>query len=166
MIRVAHLNALSEHEARDALTHCCGAARWVSAMLARRPFADEAAVAVAAAESYKLLKDEDWLEAFRHHPKIGDIANLRKKFAATAHLASQEQAGVAAASEATLARFAALNDEYERRHGFIFIVCATGKSAGEMLALLEDRIVNGPAIELRKAVEEQKKITALRLEKI
>ena len=160
MIRAAVLNALSSTDALHALTECCGARAWVAAMEKCRPFRDEAHVLAAAAACFAGLTDADWLEAFRHHPKIGDMASLRLKFA------GEEQGAVAGASDATLAALAAQNAAYERRHGFIFIVCATGKSAGEMLALLTARLPNDKATELANAAAEQRKITAIRLEKL
>jgi 2-oxo-4-hydroxy-4-carboxy-5-ureidoimidazoline decarboxylase len=163
VIRVAAWNALSRAEAVVALRHCCGAARWVEAMEKARPFADEADLKRASAAAFAGLGDADWREAFAHHPKIGDAASLRARFASTAHLAGREQAGVEGAAAKTLERLAALNRDYERRHGFIFIVCATGKSADEMLALLVARIDRDTAAELRTAAAEQEKITALRL---
>lgn len=162
----AVLDAMPAAAARTALTHCCGASAWVSAMLAARPFRDAAGLAAAAAASFSRLAEKDWLEAFAHHPKIGDVDSLREKFAATAHLAGQEQAGVQAATDATLTALRDGNVLYEHLHGFIFIVCATGKTAGEMLALLEERMPRTRDEELKTAAGEQAKITALRLAKL
>jgi 2-oxo-4-hydroxy-4-carboxy-5-ureidoimidazoline decarboxylase len=157
---------LSGLEARAALERCCGASRWVDAMLALRPFADRAALFAAADRAFAVLARADWLEAFSHHPKIGDLDALRSKFATTAGWAGEEQRGASAADEATLRRLAEGNRAYEERFGYIFIVCATGKSASEMLALLEARLGNAPEFELAVAASEQKKITRLRLEKL
>jgi 2-oxo-4-hydroxy-4-carboxy-5-ureidoimidazoline decarboxylase len=109
------------------------------------------------------LERSDWLEAFSHHPKIGDRAALRERFPTTGHLSEKEQAGVDGASEATLTALAEANGEYERKFGYIFIVCATGKTAREMLEMLSDRLRNECESEIRIAAEEQAKITALRL---
>ena len=109
------------------------------------------------------LAERDWLEAFAHHPKIGDLDSLESKFRATADLASNEQRGVRAASTPTLEQLRSANLEYERRFGYIFIVCATGKSAPEMLQLLRERLTNDAETELRQAAAEQSKITRLRL---
>jgi len=109
------------------------------------------------------LTEPDWLEAFAHHPRIGDRASLAERFPATHHLSSQEQAAVGAAHADVLTELAASNQEYFDRFGFIFIVCATGKTAAEMLQLLRDRLSHDRATELRFAAEEQAKITALRL---
>ncbi len=132
----------------------------------RRPFADDAA-ALAAAESCAASLDEiDWLTAFAAHPMIGDVDSLRARYAATKLLAAREQLGVEAASEATLAELARLNREYRERFGFIFIVCAAGKTAEEMLHLLRSRIGNSREAELSNAVTEQLQITRLRLQKL
>ncbi len=108
----------------------------------------------------------DILEAFSHHPRIGDVDSLRKKFATTADWATSEQSGAQAASEAVLRDLAQGNRDYEARFGHIFIVCATGKSAAEMLALLRARIDHAPDVELRIAAAEQEKIAHLRLDKL
>ena len=113
------------------------------------------------------LGDGDWLEAFTHHPRIGaDVAKLRERFAATASWSEGEQAAVGQASEEVLQALAEANVAYEARYGYLFIVCATGKSAAEMLAILQERMDNPPANELRIAAGEQAKITHLRLEKL
>lgn len=166
MLNRARLNSLSEADGREALLRCCGSRRWADAMTARRPFADEDALFAAAEEVEKGLARADWLEAFAAHPRIGDAESLRKKFAATASWAANEQAGVASAPEAILQSLAVANRRYEEKFGHIFIVCATGKNAGEMLAILEQRLPNDPATELRVASAEQAKITRLRLEKL
>jgi 2-oxo-4-hydroxy-4-carboxy-5-ureidoimidazoline decarboxylase len=160
----ASLNALSDSAAREALTRCCGATRWVDAMLARRPFASTPALFDAASEIWQGLEREDYLEAFQHHPRIGDsLSELAKRFAKTASMAAREQAKVAQADRATLLALRDQNQAYFERFGYIFIVCATGKSAHDMLALLAERIGNEPAHELAIAAAEQAKITALRL---
>lgn len=117
----------------------------------------------AARDEWFALTQDDWLEAFAHHPKIGDRQALARRFAGTRDLSSREQSGVGAASDATLAALAERNDAYEARFGYIFIVCATGRSAEDMLALLEERLGHRPADEIRIAAEEQARITALRL---
>lgn len=160
------LNALSAEAAFEALQRCCGATAWVQGMLAGRPFNDVPQLMQAAEEIWAGMTPHDILEAFQHHPRIGDIEGLRKKFASTATWASGEQAGVNQASEAVLQALAEGNRAYEARFGYIFIVCATGKSAGEMLAILQSRLPNSPALELKIAAGEQAKITRIRLEKL
>lgn len=160
------LNNLPEAEAIAELTKCCGAHRWVNKMAHARPFKDAAALYATADEVWEHLGKNDWLEAFTHHPKIGDIDSLRAKFANTKEWASGEQAGTALASEEVLRGLAKGNAHYEERFGYIFIVCATGKSASEMLALLQARLNNDPDREIHVAAAEQAKITRLRLEKL
>ena len=136
-------------------------------MLRARPFASADALLRQADQSWNQLEKSDYLEAFSHHPEIGaDLAELRKKFASTAELALGEQAGAATASEATLLALRHGNRAYRERFGFSFIVCASGKSAAEMLALLEQRLPHSADSELAIAAAEQAKITRLRLEKI
>ena len=135
-------------------------------MAARRPFSDAAQLLQAAEDIWWNLSDRDWLEAFSHHPKIGNVDNLRKKFASTASWSEGEQKGVNRASEKTLEQLAKGNNDYESKYGYIFIVCASGKSAEEMLAILQQRLHNKPAEELKIAAGEQSKITAIRLEKL
>ncbi len=135
-------------------------------MAGRRPFAGIDALLKAASEFWAGLSPSDWLEAFRHHPRIGDKESLRRKFASTGAWASQEQAGTAGADEEVLDELARSNALYEEKFGFIFIVCATGRSAGEMLADLKKRLGNDPEAELRVAAAEQDKIIRLRLLKL
>jgi len=164
---LAHLNGLPEAEARAALERCCGARRWVEGMLAGRPFATPRALVERAESVWLELEASDYLEAFAHHPEIGaNLSELKRKFAGTADLSAAEQAGAASASEAVLVALQRQNRAYRERFGHAFIVCATGKSAETMLALLEQRIENSAAEELRVAAAEQAKITRLRLEKL
>jgi allantoicase len=163
----AVLNALSIEDARAALLRCCGATRWAGWMLTQRPFASTEALLKAAAGVWTQMEKADMLEAFSQHPAIGsDIATLRERFAATAVWSSAEQAGVAGADDATLEALRDGNERYRERFGYTFLVCATGKSAAEMLALLRARLPNDPDTELLVAAAEQAKITRLRLEKL
>jgi len=130
------------------------------------PFLSYAHLSGLAEANWWSLDESDWLEAFTHHPKIGeDKAVLKEKFSSTASLSASEQSGINHASEAILDALVEQNANYHTRYGFIFIVCAQGKSAEEMLALLESRIHNPPEEELRIAAGEQAKITGLRLRK-
>lgn len=136
-------------------------------MIAARPFASEAALHEAAERVWAGLGREDYLEAFSHHPRIGeDLAALRARFPDSAGWAQGEQAGVARADDATLAALAANNRRYFERFGYIFIVCASGKSAAQMADLLAARLGNAPDVELAIAAREQARITRLRLEKL
>ncbi|MFN0159140.1 MAG: 2-oxo-4-hydroxy-4-carboxy-5-ureidoimidazoline decarboxylase [Bacteroidota bacterium] len=164
--RLRWLNSLDGQEASEHFTKCCGSSRWVAAMAQRRPFADARQLFAVAEEVWNGLTPEDWKEAFSHHPKIGDISSLREKFASTKTWAAGEQSGVNNTTENTLKALAEGNAEYEKKFGFIFIVCATGKSAEEMLSLLKARRVNTPDMEIAIAAAEQNKITRIRLEKL
>jgi 2-oxo-4-hydroxy-4-carboxy-5-ureidoimidazoline decarboxylase len=157
------INAASPEAAREILSRACGSTRWVDRMLQRRPFGNDARLLSAARIEWFGLTEADWLEAFSHHPKIGDRASLAARFPATHDLSAKEQSGVGGAGADVIAALAEANERYAERFGFIFIVCATGKSAVEMLQLLRDRLTNDRATELRIAAEEQAKITALRL---
>lgn len=159
-------NALSSDEAARMLTSCCGSQTWVKAMSAARPFSDSRQLAGEACRIwYDSCRESDWREAFTHHPKIGDVQSLKEKFASTAHLAGNEQAAVSHASDEVLQALAGANMEYERKNGFIFIVSASGKSAHEMLRLLQGRMGNSAEEEIQIAIGEQLKITLLRLKK-
>jgi 2-oxo-4-hydroxy-4-carboxy-5-ureidoimidazoline decarboxylase len=135
-------------------------------MLARRPFGGRDALLTAARDAWTAASADDWKEAFRHHPKIGGRDLARRRFAATLHLAQKEQAGVAGASADVIAALADANRAYEARFGYIFIVCATGRTAAEMLALVRARLGNDPAMEIHVAAAEQARITALRLDRL
>ncbi len=161
------LNAASDSEAKDMLVRCCGASRWVDGMLSRRPFNDDEALFRVANDVWATMRDADVLEALEHHPRIGaNLDELRKKYASTASWALGEQSGAVSADEVTLTALRDGNVEYEKRFGHIFVVCATGKTAAQMLELLRARLPNDAATELRIAAAEQAKITRIRLEKL
>ncbi len=160
MTRADYLNSLPAVAARSALGRCCGARRWVDAMLAARPFASDAELLATAERVWWGLGRADWLEAFAAHPKIG------ARVGAGMDWARREQAGADGAAQATLAALAQGNDTYEERFGHVFLISATGKTADEMLGALRGRLANDPATELRVAAEEQAKITRLRLDKL
>lgn len=167
MSAAARLDGARDDEALAMLTRCCGASRWARAMSERRPFGSDDALFRAADEVWATMSREDVLEALTHHPRIGaNLDELRKKYGSTADWAAGEQSGAAAAGEETLRALRDGNARYEARFDHVFVVCATGKSAGEMLALLEARMPNDAATELRVAAAEQAKITRIRLEKL
>lgn len=112
------------------------------------------------------MSERDWLEAFSHHPRIGESASVAGASATARSWSATEQSGVATASDDTRIGLARLNRDYEGRFGFIYIVCATGRSAAELIELARKRIQNDRDTELRVAAEEQRKITRLRLEKL
>jgi 2-oxo-4-hydroxy-4-carboxy-5-ureidoimidazoline decarboxylase len=157
------IDRASPEEARRLLARACGSSRWVERMLGRRPFGSREALLSAARAEWDTLDERDWREAFTHHPKIGDREALRERFPSTHALSAREQAGVDRALDAVLDALADGNRRYEERFGYIFIVCASGLSAGEMLAMLNARLGNDPGHEIRIAAGEQAKITALRL---
>lgn len=163
---LADLNALPPAACAAALATCCGATAWVAAMNQQFPFATAEALFAAADQVWQNLAEADLREAFTHHPRIGDMNALREKFASTATWAAGEQGAVQQASQDTLEALAAGNDAYEQKFGYIFIVCATGKSAAEMLALLRARLPNEASQEIHLAMSEQAKITRLRLQKL
>ncbi len=135
-------------------------------MTARRPFSNVEELTRAANDIWWLLKHDDWLEAFRSHPKIGEKKAAEAVSTESQQWSGQEQSGMRHADNNTVDSLARLNHEYHEKFGFIFIVCATGKSAGEMLSLLRQRLPNDPDTELRIAAAEQAKITELRLKKL
>ena len=154
---LAELNALTPDRAAEALRACCGASRWVSAMVARRPFTSVDDVFAAADSEWKRMGPDDWHEAFSHHPRIGERA---------AGWAAGEQASVATAGSTVQEQLGDVNRAYEQKFGHIYIVCATGKSADELLSIARARLSNPPSAELRIAADEQRKITQLRLRKL
>lgn len=162
---IVTLNDLEPATARAALTRCCGATRWVVRMLEQRPFTDRAEVLYTADVVWWGLTADDWREAFAHHPKIGDLESIRARFANTRVWSAREQAGVQDASEAVLQGLAQGNQDYEAKFGYIFIVYAIGKSAAELLHLLQLRLSNDPETESHIAAEEQRRIIQLRLGK-
>ena len=161
------LNDLSNEEAYSALMRCCGSQRWAHQMCTKRPFSSTEEVFSSAEMIWNQLDKEDFLEAFSHHPQIGaSRESLEKKFPSTKSWSAQEQAGMQQASEDVIDRLLRGNKAYLKAFGYIFIVCATGKSAEEMCVLLEERLGNNPEEELYVAAAEQAKITIIRLEKL
>ena len=164
---LSELNHLPKSVLAEALQKCCGSTAWVANMLAQFPMASAETLMNEATTQWHKLSEADWREAFTHHPKIGgDVEALRAKFASTSTWAEGEQASVKQASQEILEALATGNEDYERRFGYIFIVCATGKTADEMLALLQARLPNLPQDEILIAADEQDKITRIRLEKL
>jgi OHCU decarboxylase len=156
--RLGELNALPPDMAVPELMRCCGSTRWAREMAAQRPFANLEAIGAEADKIWHSLGLEDWLEAFAAHPRIGERSPTR--------WSAEEQSGVALAPAAARARLDAATRAYEARFGFIFIVCATGRSADEMLASVQERLTHSPEEEWRIAAEEQRKITHVRLAKL
>lgn len=158
------LNTLDDEQAIAALLRCCGCSRWARLMASARPFADARAMTEAADRIWASLGAPDYLEAFAAHPKIESGRSGGSGLSDS--WSDDEQAGVRRASADVQQRLADANLEYEARFGYIFIVCASGKTAAEMLALLEARLHHPPDEELAIAADEQRKITRLRLQKL
>ncbi|MEZ5007013.1 MAG: 2-oxo-4-hydroxy-4-carboxy-5-ureidoimidazoline decarboxylase [Chitinophagales bacterium] len=164
---LSDFNQLTKEAAYQALEKCCVASTWINRMVEERPFRSENDIVFSAARIwYEGCNESDFKEAFTGHPKIGDVNSLKAKYAATKDWAGNEQSSVAEADDEVIHELAQLNDEYEKKFGYIFIVSATGKSAAEMLQLIKIRIQNNPATELAIAMGEQHKITHIRLTKL
>ena len=156
-MRVAYLNSLFDTEAERFFGAACASSHWVSDMTAGRPYGSPEHVLESARSAFDLLTDEDWLEAFAGHPRIGERGDAQ---------ANREQAGTASASREIIARLAAVNEEYESKFGFTYIVYATGKTAEEMLRIAEGRLANSRRDEIASAAAEQRSITETRLRRM
>lgn len=164
--QLKRLNSLSPAQAEAEFLKCCGSTRWAREMTDARPFTALEDLLARADSVWWSLNQEDWLEAFRAHPKIGEQKAASAQSEQAQNWSTQEQSGTEGAEAETRAALAAGNQEYEERFGFIFIVCATGKSSAEMLETLTRRLQSESGTELPVAAEEQRKITRLRLEKL
>jgi len=160
------LNLLSQDEARNEFLKCCGSDNWARRMVAERPFADVDDLLGKAEHVWWSLDAEDWLAAFRSHPQIGEQKAAEKVTEQSRKWSEHEQSGTRCAAQETKQALATGNLEYQQRFGYIFIVCASGKTADQMLAILRERMNNDKEQELRVAAEEQRKITHLRLKKL
>lgn len=152
------LNTLPIAQAESELLRCCGSKRWSTAMVSARPFHNQDALHANAERLWWSLEAADWLEAFAAHPRIGDRPS--------SEWSAQEQAQASTPTDAVRGRLAAGNHAYEERFGYTFLVCATGRSADELLSVLERRLTGTAADELQIAAAEQRKITTIRLEKL
>ncbi len=165
------LNSLPADEAAAEFGKCCGSTKWAQRLVAERPFANSTQLIKIADRIWWSLEADDWLEAFASHPKIGEAKAARATAAETPNRpaenwAAQEQSGAQNAAEETVRSLIELNREYEEKFGYIYVVCATGKSSEEMLAILRGRLRNDAETELRIAAREQARITKLRLGKL
>ena len=163
---VRQLNAMDGPDLRGVLADFCAAPAWIEGVAAARPFASASAVITAAEAAAESVPAADWREAFRHHPRIGERAAEKPQSGAARTLSSHEQAAVTEAPPPELAALAEGNRLYEDRFGHVFIVSAAGRTAAEMLAMLQDRLENDPGTEIGIAAAEQRKITRLRLERV
>lgn len=166
MTSLEQLNTEPREKVFDAFLSCCGSMKWAMMMVEARPFADVASLHETAERIWWQLRPGDWLEAFASHPKIGERKAEQIVSEQSSKWSASEQAGINNAANETLAALAKANREYEERFGYIFIVCAAGKSSEEMLALCRQRLANDHEIEIQNAAEEQRKITAIRLDKL
>jgi len=167
-VTLAAWNVAGVAAALEAMIACCGSKRWAAAMVARRPIASVAELSEAADRVWNSMQETDWLEAFACHPRIGE----RKPARVAAHASEQssawsrqEQLSAGDANELVLAELAEDNRLYEQHFGFTYIVCATGKSAVEMLTILKRRLASDRETELREAAEQQRQIMQIRLGK-
>lgn len=160
------LNQLTHEQLLAELKKCCGSSSWVESMIDFQPYPSIEWLHRISDEIWNELDEADYLEAFSHHPMIGDMASLKAKFTSTANWAGDEQKGSQSADEQTLIALEQGNQAYLDKFGFIFIVCATGKSAQQMLELLKNRLPNDRKTEIRIAASEQNKITHLRIDKL
>ena len=154
-------NALPHASAEEHLLTLCGSRRWAAALSARRPFADQLELEHDVCNLWFLLGESDWLEAFACHPRIGEQPHGASAF--TLHAAAEQQAAQQTLSEPTARALAEGNQLYEQRFGFVYIVFASGRTAPELLALLECRLRNDRITELHEAARQQHGITSLRL---
>ena len=162
---LTELNLLTPGEAETFFSQTCAAKRWVTLMQCQRPYSSIAQVLECARQHWQSMDQQDFLHAFDAHPMIGDINSLREKYANTKVMAGNEQDGARQANETTLLGLQKLNLAYRDKHGFIFIICASGLSAQSMLDAITQRIPNPTAKEIDIASGEQLKITLLRLQK-
>lgn len=163
---IERLNDLPSDEAAAELLKCCGSSRWARAVASRRPFGSADELMRAADEVWWSLGAADWLEAFSRHPKIGERKAAAGQSRQESAWSAGEQSKMTEADDAAREEMARLNRVYAEKFGHIFIVCATGRTPAEMLALLRARLTNDAETEIRVAAEEQRRITRLRLQKL
>lgn len=163
---VAELNALDAATAADAFTACLAVPAWVTRMVAARPFASRDDVIGSAESAAGEIAAGDWARAIAHHPRIGESRTAAATSARAGVWSAGEQAGAGGADESARSALAGGNAAYEARFGHTFIICATGKSAGEMLAALTTRLQNDAATERAVTTAELRAITVLRVAKL
>jgi OHCU decarboxylase len=163
---LTRLNGLRPSDATDEFLKCCGSQAWATRMVEGRPYESLAQLQARASEIWWKLDRNDWLEAFRSHPKIGGTKAAEKVSEQSRAWSGEEQSGVKSASEQVFSELASLNKQYDEKFGFIFIICASGKSSDEMLAILKSRLTHDAETEMPIAASEQEKITEIRLRKL
>jgi 2-oxo-4-hydroxy-4-carboxy-5-ureidoimidazoline decarboxylase len=157
-------NEAAPEYAVTTLLSCCAARRWAELVASSRPYSNEEALFTEADRVWATMQKADWMEAFRAHPRIGERTPAQASEQSKAW-SSQEQASVHAAHSRVLDELRTANAHYEELFGFTYIVCATGKSADEMLGIMQRRLNNDRESELREAAEQQRQITQIRLRK-
>ena len=162
---LARWNHLSREEAAQEILPCCGSVSWARGMVSKRPIEDEQSLVSGSDEVWNGLTARDWMEAFSKHPRIGEQKAPQSAGALSAAWSAQEQSSIVTAEQEVHLALAEGNLAYERHFGRVFIVCATGKSATEMLEILRRRLENDDQTELCESAEEQRKITNIRLRK-
>ena len=165
-LTLAQLDAMPDTEAAYKLAACCGSSKWVAAMVARRPYRTRDELLAVGDDVARSLGPEEWLEAFAYHPRIGERKSAATASSVAAAWSTSEQSASSTASIAVREALALANVEYEKRFGYIFIICANGRTASEILAELRKRIKNDPDAEMGIAASEQQRITRQRLEKL
>ena len=160
------LNSLLPSDAEAELLKCCGSRNWAQRTAGERPFQSFNQLIETADRIWWSLEPADWLEAFHSHPKIGEQKAAAAIAADAQRWSEDEQSGTRDAAAETMNELRELNNAYEKKFGYIFIVCASGKSSEEMLAILRERLPHNSVEELRIAAGEQAKITQLRLRKL
>lgn len=165
-VTVTQLDEMPAEEAGGLFKECCGSSRWVAMMLARRPFRFRDSVFFAADLFWKSLTLRDCMEAFAHHPRIGEKEGAKPQGERGAAWSAREQSGMNVVEAELRKEITETNREYEDRFGYIYIVSAQGKTAAELLTIAKDRLRNNPETEIRVSCDEQKKIMHLRLEQL
>lgn len=167
---LARWNRLPVPQAEEEILPCCGSRAWAQGMVNRRPITEEAMLLALSDETWRGLSHSDWMEAFASHPRIGDPHRENKNVETNADArfrvwSAREQSEVARTEDSLGNALAEANRAYESRFGRTFIVCATGKSAREILDILRQRLQNDPSTELLEAAEQQRQITHIRLKR-
>jgi 2-oxo-4-hydroxy-4-carboxy-5-ureidoimidazoline decarboxylase len=167
---LARWNRLPAPKAEEEILPCCGSRAWARAMVSRRPITREAMLLTVSDQTWRALGHEDWMEAFRSHPRIGESRPVGQN--ATTEMdrrsgfwSAREQSGVAESADSVRKALAEANRAYESRFGHTFIVCASGKESSEILNILCRRLRNDASTELQEAAEEQRQITHIRLKR-
>jgi 2-oxo-4-hydroxy-4-carboxy-5-ureidoimidazoline decarboxylase len=162
-LKLEAFNQLNRSESETLISQCCSATQWIRRVADGRPYQSMAILIATADKIWVSMQEDELLEAFDGHPKIGDPDSLKEKYRSTLTVASHEQSGVKEANDQLLENLAQQNHNYFDKFGFIFIICASGKSANEMLASIDERLSHSRDRELVIAAREQWQITLIRL---